>query len=155
MNILIATEPDDAHALSVKLALAELGYSCEFLFTADMPSLQTNSLYLTNKAFSWSINSKIMHENFEVVWWRRPRVPFIPNTIHQNDFDCVKKENMAFYDAVNLITAPKAWWINPYDSIKYANSKIYQLKHAPAFNLKIPPTLISNDPSNVKKFIKN
>lgn len=160
MKILITTEPDDTHTLSVKLALESFGHDCKLFFMADMPTQQTNSLYLTNENFHWfsedtnnqSINT--LSDSFDVVWWRRPRTPFIPETVHKNDFSCIKKENTLFHNSIPLILSPDAWWINPFSSIKYANSKIYQLKHAPHCGLKIPPTLISNSSENIKDFIK-
>ena len=38
MKFLIATEPDDTHAILVKLVLEDLGYSVRLLFTADQPT---------------------------------------------------------------------------------------------------------------------
>lgn len=161
MKVLIATEPDDTHALSVKLAVENAGHSCDLWFMADMPTMQTNSIYISNEYFNWSLtydqeqSQKIMSEHFDVVWWRRPRKPYVPETVHKNDLTCIKKENILFHDSTPLILNSDAWWINPYESIKYANSKIYQLKQAPNFNLNVPPTLISNSPENIKAFLNN
>lgn len=161
MKILIATEPNDAHALSVKLAAENLGHTCTLWFTADMPTLQTNSIYISNECFDWFLangstpHQKTMSEHFDIIWWRRPRSPFVPETVHKNDFSCIKKENILFHDSTPLILSSHAWWINPLESVKYADSKAYQLKHAPHFNFKIPPTLISNSPENIKAFLKH
>lgn len=159
MKILITTEPDDIHALLVKLALEHFDQDCDLWFTADMPTQQTNSIYLSNDSFYWQSEDsqnqikKTMSDPIDVVWWRRPRRPFVPETAHQNDMDCIKKENTLFHESSSLILASDAWWVNPYDSIKYANSKVYQLKLAPSCGLKIPPTLISNSPEDIKAFI--
>lgn len=160
MKVLITTEPDDTHALSVKLALESLGHNCELFFTADMPTQQTNSIFLSNKNFSWlSEDSKnqstnTFNDSFDVVWWRRPRLPFIPDNVHKRDFSCIKIENTSFHNSASLILDPGAWWINPLASVKYADSKIYQLKIAPDCGLNIPSTLVSNSPENIKNFIK-
>lgn len=159
MKILIATEPDDIHALSVKLALEEIGHSCNLWFMADMPTLQTNSIHISNESFDWlsgyekEHSENIMSEHFDVIWWRRPRKPHVAETQQKNDFNCIKKENHVFFDSMPLILNSDAWWINPYESIKYANSKAYQLKLAPHFNFKIPSTLISNSPKSIKNFL--
>lgn len=159
MKMLIATEPDDSHALHVKLALEHYGHDCELWFTADMPTKQTNSIYLSNEEFCWLSEDnqvrlrKTMSAPIDVVWWRRPRHPFVPETAHKNDVDCIKKENTLFHASSPLILAPDAWWVNPYDAIKYANSKVYQLKQAPVCGFNIPPTLVSNSPTDIKAFI--
>lgn len=158
MKILIATEPDDIHALSVKLAIESAGHSCDLWFPADIPSLQMHGISISNENFDWVLkyehSQKLMDDHFDVVWWRRPRKPYIPDDVNKNDAECIIKENISFYNSIPLILGTNAWWINPCESIKYANSKIYQLKQAPQFNLKIPPTLISNSPEMIKTFIK-
>jgi len=85
---LIATEPDDAHGILVKLALEDLGHVCQLHFTADMPTKQKNSIYFENDEFHWiSENNQknipaIMTEPLDVVWWRRPRPPLVPDSLH-------------------------------------------------------------------------
>lgn len=158
--MIIATEPNDAHAILVKLAMENFGHECDLWFTADMPTQQTNSIYLSNNAFHWySENSqealkKTLSDAFDVVWWRRARRPFIPETVHKKDHDCIKKENSVFHESIPLVLAPEAWWVNPPASVKYANSKIYQLKLATRCGFRIPLTLMSNSPEDIKAFIK-
>jgi len=48
MNILIATEPDDHHAILVKLALEKTGHLVDLLFTADHPTKQKNTIFIDN-----------------------------------------------------------------------------------------------------------
>ncbi|KTC86668.1 hypothetical protein [Legionella brunensis] len=158
MNILIATEPDDVHAQLVKLALEDKGHTCILWFMADIPTKQINSIYCSNEHYQWvsenNIDTPIEIDDgsFDVVWWRRPRRPFVPETLHQNDIDFIKKENSIFYDSIPL-AINRSWWINPYESIKYANSKPYQLKLAARSGFNIPSTLVSNSPERIKEFI--
>ncbi|KTD61696.1 hypothetical protein [Legionella spiritensis] len=159
MNVLIATEPDDTHAMLVKLALERKNHSCFLWYLADFPTQQTNSVYCSNSHHSWTTNSiyglskKIEPEQLDVVWWRRPRRPYISENSHKNDLEFIRKENHIFYESIPLEMAKGPWWINPYDSIKYASSKIYQLKLAVKTGFKIPDSLISNSPEDIKRFI--
>ncbi|WED42955.1 hypothetical protein [Legionella cardiaca] len=160
MNILIATAPDDLHAQLVKLALEDKGHRCILWYMGDMPTKQKNSIYCENGHYSWmmenAIGAKTITENeIDVVWWRRTRNPFIPKTGHENDFDFIRKENVIFCDSIPLTLVQGPWWINPFDSIKYASSKVYQLKLAASLDFKIPATLISNAPEKIKEFIAN
>jgi glutathione synthase/RimK-type ligase-like ATP-grasp enzyme len=159
VNVLITTEPNDIHAIHVKLALENKGHRCVLWFIADMPTQQFNSIYCSNDNDYWLTESntqdtiKITDDAFDVVWWRRPRRPYIPTTHYQHDLDFIKKENSLFYDSISVNIAKNAWWINPSHAIKYANSKIYQLKLAYKCGFKIPATLISNSPKLIKEFL--
>lgn len=52
MDFLIVTEPDDAHSVAVQLALECMGHSVKLLFTADQPTKQKNSVFISNQGFS-------------------------------------------------------------------------------------------------------
>ena len=58
MNRLIATELDDTHTLFVKLAIKHYRHNCLFWFTADMPTQQINSIYLSNDDYCWFSESR-------------------------------------------------------------------------------------------------
>lgn len=161
MNLLIATEPDDAHAIITKLALEQKGYDCTLWYTADMPSRQTNSIYINNAGLEWILESGISDElgnlktnPFDVVWWRRARLPYISESIQEEDRKCARKENRAFFESLSTIIATDALWINPLDVQRRANSKACQLKVASQCGFKIPITLMSNSPSHIKEFAK-
>src|SRR5438874_2419616 len=118
MNILIPTEPDDVHAVLVKLALEEKGHCCTLWFTADMPSKQANSIYFLEGSSFWVAEDKIDNlqitsNSFDVVWWRRPRQSAVEKTCHENDYLFIKKENALFHDSLPWVIAKTAWWINP------------------------------------------
>lgn len=159
MNVLIITEPDDIHAALVKLALEEKGVACELFFSADMPSKQKNNVYISNKECSWiSISSSLdmyrYDKNFDSIWWRRPRRPHVPDNIHEDDKTFIMKENSIYHDSIPYLLNDSAWWVNPIASHQKTRSKIVQLKLAYQCGFKIPETLISNSPEDIKAFIK-
>ncbi|WP_419419198.1 hypothetical protein ACNVED_11725 [Legionella sp. D16C41] len=160
MNILISTEPDDAHAAIVKLALESKSHQCLLWFTADLPTKQTNSIYLSIKKQWWFLENEserpITNSNdIDIIWWRRARQPFVKDKLVKADYDFVKKENTLFHNSVPLILAKDAFWINPYEAISQANSKLLQLKLALQCGFKIPPSLVSNSPTKIKEFISS
>ncbi|MCP0914800.1 hypothetical protein NKV53_10735 [Legionella sp. 27cVA30] len=157
MNILIFTEPDDAHAVAVQLALKSMGHAVRLIFTADQPSQQTSSISINNRQSSWKVTDPyqtIADEEYEVVWWRRARKPFVPKEMnHPDDYRFICRENLAFHEAWTRHIAPHAWWVNPKDAAAAANSKILQLKKAAQCGMSIPPTLFSNNPKDVHAFL--
>jgi glutathione synthase/RimK-type ligase-like ATP-grasp enzyme len=60
---------------------------------------------------------------------------------------------MLFHSFWHVI-APQAFWVNPMQAAKAANSKLLQLRLARKMGLKIPNTLVSNNPTEIKRFIQ-
>lgn len=157
MKFLIPTEPDDTHAILVKLALEKMGHHVRFLFMADHPTKQKNSVFIDNDNYRWKSADKynsVLDNDYDVVWWRRARKPYLPKeSTHPDDYRFVIRENHSFYESLANNMAPDAWWINPKDSAIRANSKLLQLNLATQCGMKIPATLCSNDPKDIRYFL--
>ena len=157
MKLLIPTEPDDLHALLVKIALEDMDHCVRLLFTADHPTKQTNSVYLDNQFYNWksSDNYSFYEENnYDVVWWRRARKPHLPKELsHPEDYKFVVRENTLFHESLTANIAPNAWWINDKEAANRANFKLLQLRVASLCGLTIPKTLCSNDVNEIKRFL--
>lgn len=157
MKFLIPTEPDDTHAILVKLALEDLNHCVDLIFTADQPTRQKNSVFIDTEHYHWkSIDAgkSIVDDRYDIVWWRRPRKPHLPQTAtHPNDYPFVLRENMLFYESFTHNIAPQAWWINRKEAAHRANFKLLQLKLASECGLIIPTTLCSNDPDEIRDFL--
>lgn len=159
MSILIVTEPDDLHAVLVKLALKEKNVACDLFFSADMPSKQQNSVIINKSEVKWSSSfieknmTEMEHQSYSTVWWRRPRQPFIPNEAHPDDIKFISKENYAYFQSIPHFFNENAWWVNPVSSMDKIKSKPYQLKLARECGLHFPTTLISNSPNDIRSFI--
>lgn len=158
MKILIPTEPDDTHAIILKLALESIGHHATLLFTADQPTKQRNSVFIDNGKYQWQSCDKynsVTNDDYEVVWWRRARRPFVPKrATHPDDYAFVSRENDLFFESFTSTIAPKAWWINTKESARRANFKLLQLKIANECGMQIPTTLCSNDPKDVHNFLQ-
>lgn len=157
MKFLIPTEPDDTHAMLVKIGLEKIGHHVRLLFIADQPIKQKNSVSINNEGYQWKSTDRyasVSDNDYDVVWWRRARKPFIPeNATHPEDYKFVIKENTLFYESLTYNMAPNAWWINPKEAAIRANSKLLQLKVASQCGMTIPTTLCSNDPKDIRYFL--
>lgn len=159
MKLLIPTEPDDLHALLVKIALEDMGHFVRLLFTADHPTKQINSVYIDNESYNWKSadDYNTYEENeYDVVWWRRARKPYLPKKLaHPEDYKFIIRENALFHESLTANIAPDAWWINDKEAANRANFKLLQLRLASLCGLTIPKTLCSNDPNEIKLFLIN
>jgi glutathione synthase/RimK-type ligase-like ATP-grasp enzyme len=158
MKLLIPTEPDDLHAIFVKVGLETMGHEVQLLFTADHPTKQKNSVYFDDDFYRWASTddyTTLDENDYDVVWWRRPRKPYLPKNIsHPEDYKFIVRENILFNESLTSIIAPNAWWINEKEAANKANFKLLQLSLAQKCGMTIPTTLCSNNPKEIKDFLK-
>lgn len=157
MKFLIPTEPDDTHAILAKIALENMGHDVRLFFTADQPTKLKNSVLINNDTYQWRSTDRynsIVDNDYDVVWWRRARKPYLPKDItHPSDYKFAQRENSLFHESLTNNMAPNAWWINPKEAATRANSKLLQLKIAAECDMTIPTTLCSNDPQDIRYFL--
>lgn len=157
MKFLIPTEPDDSHAMLVKLALESMGHHVRLLFTADQPTKQKTSIFIQGNQYLWKSTDEeqqVCDTQYDVVWWRRARKPYIPKErVHPDDYLFIHRENTLLYESLSYHLLPHAWWVNSKVSAQKANSKLLQLKVANQCGIDTPVTLCSNDPDDIRFFI--
>jgi glutathione synthase/RimK-type ligase-like ATP-grasp enzyme len=156
MNFLVVTEPDDIHAIYVTLALESKGHQVVNFFCADFPTAQKNSVFIDNRDYRCQSEEKyrvIEHVGYDVVWWRRPRRPYLEKEkVYADDYKFHERENLMFHDCFTHQLAPRAWWINRKEAAIRSNYKLLQLKLACDMGMIIPTTLCSNSLSEIKEF---
>ena len=91
-----------------------------------------------------------------MVWNRRPSLPVLPPDvpIPADDRYVAQRECTAFHRAQWALAAPDAFWINHPDGRRRANVKPVQLRAAGEAGFRLPPTLMSNDPARIRRFIE-
>jgi len=98
---------------------------------------------------------------FDSVWCRRPTVSNSEEVnVHADDRDFIdrvyREYSLSTFYALRLGPFQRtsgAFWVNPYESIGHANSKLAQLLEARNCGLTIPETLVSNDLDRVQAFL--
>ena len=133
------------------------GHNATLWYTSDYPIRQAHSFTVSHGDVSWyarGVNDEIDNSPFDIVWFRRPAKPQLPQWLHQDDRENATKENEMYYQSFWHVVAPGAVWINPYQRITKANSKLFQLKVAAQVGFKTPETLFSNDPDKIRCYLK-
>jgi glutathione synthase/RimK-type ligase-like ATP-grasp enzyme len=155
-RILIPTYSGDIHAVAVGIALKRKGHEPVLWYSADFPTRQRGSIYISEQGYHWQFSGPELNEidgHFDVVWFRRPGLPLLPDDLHPGDRKVAQNACDAFYRSVWQFLAPDAFWVNPLQTRMRADSKPIQLIEARRLGLKIPPTLCTNDPDAIRSFL--
>lgn len=155
MNILILGNSEDAHAAHLKNILMQLGATVDYLDTrlfptqvqmSWQPGTQTGCLTLSG-------GNKLSFQDIHSVFWRSLSGAYIPALEDSN------QQRIAFNDSMStlrsLIQACPARWINSWQAYQFHQEKPLQLSKVKQIGIKIPKTLISNDPKQVTEFSRS
>lgn len=158
MKILIPTYLEDIHATAVDIALRRKGHEPVLWHGADFPSRQDASIRISeDEGLTWEVSGPeldLANDRFDVVWNRRPTLPVLPkDVLHPGDRYMAERGCYAFNQALWEIVAPGAFWVNPLGSRSRSNAKPVQLGEAIRCGLRVPPTLCSNDPQQIRRFL--
>lgn len=160
VRILVPTIVNDVHAIAVDIALARKGHEAVLWHGADFPTRQNTSVAISaDQAFSWQIDGpglSLNRDDFDVVWFRRPVSPVFPDDLDLDPSDryIAERESLALARSIWPLVGRHAFWVNPLEGRARAKHKTIQLKEAIACGLRVPPTLCSNDPERIRRFVR-
>ena len=90
----------------------------------------------------------------DTVWHRRPCAVPPAGSLHPADLDFVKAECRVFRHSLFGILFREAFWVNPPECAARADRKLLQQSAAVEVGFDIPQTLYSNDPREIREFIR-
>jgi len=155
MSSLLIGYRDDPHLLAVSKAAESRGVACLIVDPHSMRDRVTLSVGNIDEPSVAVTSGESAVVSVNSVWFRfKPIVelpywgPMQTSAAHfaQNEWRTTLRSLEQFF--------PNALWINPPHAQNAANSKIAQLIRARDCGFKIPETLVTNDPREVKSFIQ-
>lgn len=157
-NVLISTFVHDVTALTVATALQSIGCNTVRWIQPDFTSRQSLSYQIADQmAPILSADGPGIAKcdfKFDSVWLRRSSQPVIsPAVVHRDDLAFAHSEALTFLQNFQAVLDPKAMVINRREARLRADNKLLQLQIAREVGLRIPATLVSNDPGKIKDFI--
>lgn len=156
-RVLIPTYLDDIHATAVAIGLRAKGHEPVLWHGADLPIRQQSSIAVSpRQGLHWEVSGAgidLADESFDVVWWRRPTRPVLPDDLHSGDRHIARRTCTAHQDALWELVAPGAFWVNRRWARWRASIKPLQLQEAVRAGLTVPETLFSNDPREIRRFL--
>ena len=148
------------HATSVAVALERRGHEVSLWHGSDFPSRQVASVAISEaEGTGWHLGGPgidLESVAFDTVWLRRPAQPVLPagGDLHPGDRHIAERECGRFYASLWQLIAPDAFWVNPMSARNRAISKALQLHEAVRAGLRVPPTLCTNDPDRIRRFLE-
>lgn len=155
-KILIITEAEDVHAIAVAEALALRGIAATVWATSDFPTCAEETLHFKGDSQSSLLiegtDFSLRDPQFNIVWRRRPAFVVDPD-IHPADRTFAEGECGIFRRSLFNFLSPEAFWINPLQGVARAGSKMLQHQAAVVVGLRMPETLYTNSPREVRAFL--
>ncbi|KFN42542.1 MvdC/MvdD family ATP grasp protein [Arenimonas oryziterrae] len=166
MRTLIVADPWDIHARAVAWGLESAGEDSVVLYTHDFPQKSAISLHFDSETtrsgaddaveFSCARNYRAMTlEDADAIWLRRWYQPIASPDLHPADSRFSQAESGEFMRAtMHMLDERERFWVNPLQAKLRADRKPVQLLNAKAVGLRIPKTLFSNDPEQIRGFFR-
>lgn len=157
MAVIIIAPPGDLHAQTVAWEIGQAGGLPLILSTADFPKGWSISFAAddhTGPRFDLTLadGTRLEDESISGVWWRRTRKFNIPDDVTDKQFrQIVRDDCLALVEG--WIHALGDRVVNPLAADLAARRKPLQLARAAGCGLRIPATMISTSPDDVKTFL--
>jgi glutathione synthase/RimK-type ligase-like ATP-grasp enzyme len=157
--LIVATDADD-HAQAVAGHIARLGGEAEIVDLSLFPrSARLAARYeccadCGGRRFTLTLpgERRLDLGEFGAAWWRRPQHPVVaPEIVSQSHRMFATSE--AHEALSGLWHALDAFWVNDPARDEVAHRKAHQLRVAHDAELRIPHTLITNDPDEARAFL--
>lgn len=155
--ILIISDPLDAHADRVQERLEALGAKFVRFDVASFPRGAAATCRIPARAgpeFRISVlqgGERHDLEGVDAVWNRRPKRPVVADGMNAVDRDFARSESEQLITGAWRLLADR-FWLNPLPKARAAESKILQLARAKSQGLRVPDTIITNDPAEACAF---
>lgn len=149
---------DDLHALLVQKELTEArGAACDIFEINSISAGDALNCWITNESTRCSLSNSAGEAcypgDYDLIWLRRTNLPQL-QTEFMGDKQHVEITNVDSPTALlgGLFVNFDGVWVNHPRSIHHANNKLFQLHCAQEVGLRIPETLISQDPDTIRQF---
>lgn len=153
---LILTPDIDFNAHAMSWALARAGHQPVWAHSGSLadPALGTLSLECDGHSALWASDGW-ERGRFTSVWLRWLRSPSRFPGVADADRNFVAREWGCAQDNLLALAGALdgALWVNPPASAERAENKIVQLQAAIQCGLRVPPTLLSNEPKAIRDFL--
>lgn len=155
-TILILTRTRDFHAYAIRFELAHRGIDCFIVETDNLAAngnMSWSSLYDAGADSLNDIDGRtLLIKEVDVIWWRRLNGPSqIPDYVPHDARELVANDCRGTLLGLLITRFPGKWVSHP-EATRIAENKLVQLEAAKKVGLRIPKTLVSQNPDLIRAF---
>jgi len=156
-RVLIISQPSDIHAYVIAEMIRRKGGEAVIWHTTDFPTRGSETV-----AAGRGMRIRIAGPDgdvdfsrpFDSVWRRRPAYNLDRSALHPADVEFADLGCRNLRDGLLHVLLPEAFWVNSMGAMKFAEYKVPQIVAAREAGLDIPETLFTNDPDEIRAFIR-
>jgi hypothetical protein len=152
-TVVILSCPQDTHAHAMYEALARKGALPVVLYTTDFPQRVGLTIRpaAQGPALAFRDTKRVELDACSAVWVRRPYFGKTPEEFDAEDRAAIERECREMRQGFFDLLGPRAFWVNP---LRSRSCKPTQLAVAWQCGFKVPATLFSNDPAEIRAFVR-
>lgn len=147
-HVLILSTIADVATDHVVRGLATQGVSLHRINTEDLPFSRTLGLELGTELEPAISLDGLRQPNPSAIWYRRVRSPARPPEMQEGVYEFCLQENRAVL--LGSVSAYQSRWMSHPADVWRAELKPYQLCLAQQLGLRVPRTLVTNDPNAIR-----
>lgn len=158
----IVTLHEDFHAHMIRKTLQERhGARCVILETDEIArtgALNWSPLAQCDPTLPIEGGGRVDVRTLDAVWWRRPSgrpwdrtLPGLEDVVDPQALEVVRNDCLAGFHGV-MLTEFEGTWVSHPDATRRAENKLLQLRTAARVGLRVPRTLVSQDPVAIRQF---
>jgi glutathione synthase/RimK-type ligase-like ATP-grasp enzyme len=155
VSVLVLATSEDEHARAVADEVARLGGQVDIVDLSAFPERARLTMSYDccgGRSFRFDVNGRTLDlGDVGAVWWRRPQPPQVSSAITRPSHRLFAA-NEAQEALAGLWHALDVFWVNDPARDHVAHRKAFQLRAAHDVGLRIPRTLITNDPGSARSF---
>jgi hypothetical protein len=154
-RVLVVASRHDLHAAAVHESLARRRVGVEWIDLASLSADLRIALVLDTDTPDVRIvtqdGARMALSDVDTIWWRDPRTPPDDPEIVGDERVFVQREWEHFVDGLEAVAPVR--WVNRPSRNRLAGRKPFQLVAARAVGLRVPETIITNDPAAARDLI--
>ena len=154
-TIVIISHAGDSHAYAAMEGLRQKGREATLWYTTDFPSQARETALFEKDELRVGISSlslDLASTRVDTVWNRRSILRVDEDALHPADVEFAQLNCELFRESFLATIWPDAFWINRHQA-RWRESKLYQHPAALRAGLRVPDTLYSNDPREIRQFM--
>lgn len=166
MAVLIITTKGDSTATIIAASVRMNGGVCDIWYTSEFPHRNYHTTRISeNQSPRFFVDPLFSSlTKYKTIWLRKIEGENLDSAVlHPDDVafvrGCLRQYNIALWNCLERLLNDQSdvpiRWMNQPQKARDAESKILQLSLATKLGISIPDTIISNDPTQIRKFIRS